>query len=189
MLGRRHVGHIGRSAPAAALSRPVDRYEVRLRRWLALTVCAATLLPIVVGLLVWNAADPADSPTVISSARAVVDTPAQPVTAQTIGAPLVTVQAHWDWNGVRHDGVVAVPSGTAAGTNVAINVDQNGDWVGVASPAEKRMYATTAATVLAIFVSILIVAVGRERARHLLDRRHEQYWTESLRRFFATQPD
>lgn len=189
MRSRRHMGHSRRTAPAGALSRPVDRYETRLRRWLILVVVVAATIPVLAGVMVWNAADPADSPMVISQARAVVDTPAPPITAQTMGAPLVSVQAHWEWNGRRHDGVIAVPTGTAAGADMTINVDENGNWAGEVSAAEKRMYGTTAAVVLSVFLTMLLIAVARERSRQLLERRQEHYWTESLRRFFATLPD
>lgn len=189
MLGRRHVGHIKRAAPTYALSRPVDRYEARLRRYLAVLVAVAATIPVLAGVWVWNVAEPADPPTSITQVRAVVDTPAPPITAQTMGAPLASVQAHWQWNGQRRDGVIAVPAGTAAASGVAINVDENGNWVGEVTAAEKRMYATMAAVLLSLFLALLLVAFGRAQTRHLLQRRQEHYWTESLRRFFATLPD
>jgi hypothetical protein len=189
MRGRRHIGHIKRASPAGALIRPVDRYEVRLHRWMILIVAIAAAIPVLAGVMVWNAAAPHGSPAVISPARAVTDTPAPSITAQTMGAPLESVHAHWEWNGRRHDGVIAVPSGTPAGAGIPINVDENGNWVGEVSAAEKRMYGTTAAVVLSTFLAMLLIAVARERSRQLLERRQEHYWTENLRRFFATLPD
>lgn len=191
MLSRRNVGYTKRADPSSPLSRPVDRFEVRFRRLLILGAVAIALLPVLIGVFVWKATAPTESEqeTVTTSVRAVTDAPAVAATADTVGAPSVMVRAHWQWDGERRDGLVAVPSGTPAGDAKSIQVDQNGEWIGEFTQAEKRVNGTIASVVMAIFLSVLVIGLGREYGRHVVERRQNRYWTESLHRFFATRTD
>jgi hypothetical protein len=151
--------------------------------------CALALLT---GAVVWNvaaaseAAQPAVNPVTV---RAVTDSAAAPITSQTVGAPAVSVRAHWQWNSERRNGVIAVPAGTPAGTARNITVDEHGDWLPPGAAFRGPLSRVVPSVLLGGLVGFAGIVMVRQSTRKAVEQRHDRYWTEHLNRFFAARHD
>jgi hypothetical protein len=192
MFGRRDVRADKRPEPSGLLNRPVDRFERRLRRLTPALMIVACTLAVLTGAVVWSVAaasetaQPVVSPTAV---RAVTDSAAAPVSAQTVGTPAVTVRAHWQWPAERHDGVIAVPAGTPKGTTKDIMVDERGNWLPPGVAFGGPISRVVPSVLLALLVGVGGILVVRQATRRAVEQRHDRYWTERLGQFFATQAD
>jgi hypothetical protein len=192
MVGRRNLRAGRRPENPGLLTRPVDQFEKRVRLLTPLLMIGVCALALLTGVVVWNAAaaseaaQPAVAP---GTVRAVTDSAAAPITSQTVGAPAVSVRAHWQWNSERRNGVIAVPAGTPAGTAKNITVDEQGDWVRPGAAFRGPISRVVPSVLLGGLVGFAGIVMVRQSTRKAVEQRHDRYWTEHLTRFFAARSD
>lgn len=178
---------------------PLARVSDRLEAALLITVCSGLALAIPLGAVVgqWSF-----SRQVVASARTSLsghyttatvlhDTPQPVVLSEGVGAVISTTSAPVRWtaaDGTEHTGQAGVPSGSRAGTPVALWISATGD---PAAPPTSTADAATKGAIAGLFTwlgtSGLLLLAGVV-ARLILDRRRLAGWDRAWAAYCRRPP-
>ncbi|WP_440480784.1 Rv1733c family protein [Rhodococcus wratislaviensis] len=175
--------------PSNPFARPVDRFAATLKSVIVALAGVAIVLAAVIGTWEYHqeSARAAQQRATTTLVEAVTSTDA-PITMSPRGSVRTTpmVKATWAWGSESRTDSIEVPSGTPAGTEKHIAVNEDGSWAGPRITTSDVVSAGVAAVLITLAASALLLGAVWAMCSRAVERRRQQYWDESIRRLFAT---